>query len=224
MLRILILVALSLSSPTQTVSGELPGGFVYLSEAAPTIITEPRYYTSNNFVGRAVDGYQSSAIIITKEAAKALKNAQAEFRKKGYSLKVFDAYRPQRAVDHFVRWAKDPDDTLKKAEYYPNVSKDQLFEKGYIAAQSGHSRGSTVDVTLVNLKINQELDMGTPFDFFSPKSWPHSNLVTKVQKQNRILLRGIMMKHGFDPLATEWWHFTLSDEPFGDQYFDFVVR
>ena len=142
----------------------------------------------------------------------------------GLGLKVFDAYRPQRAVDDFMRWAADPDDTTMKATYYPNVDKSDLIPKGYIAARSGHSRGSTVDVTLARLTDGRELDMGGPFDYFDPLSWPSSMRVTAAQYRNRMKLREVMTRHGFEPLREEWWHFTLRSEPYPDTYFDFPVR
>lgn len=202
----------------------LPEGFVFLQEAIPSIFMEARYFSGNNFTGRPVKGYGSSRLVLTKEAASALLDVQLELREKGLGLKVFDAYRPQRAVDDFVAWAQEAGDTAQKSEYYPNIPKNQLFEKGYIAAHSGHSRGSTVDVTLVNLQTGEELDMGTPFDFFGPRSAPGSDAVTPAQKENRRLLQHTMRRNGFGPLATEWWHFTLRGEPYPERYFDFVVE
>ena len=225
MIRIVITAFFSLFIlACQAQPSHIPPGFVEVKDFIPSIVVEPRYHSVNNFMGRTVEGYEADKIYITEEAAVALKKVQQELKQRKLGLKIFDAYRPQMAVDDFVQWANDLDDTLRKAEYYPEIPKNQLFEKGYIAEHSGHSRGSTVDVTLVDLSTGKELDMGTGFDYFSPKSWPHSNEVTQQQKQNRILLRGIMMKHGFEPLATEWWHFSLADEPFPDQYFNFEVR
>ena len=201
-----------------------PEGFVYLEEAVPSIVIEPRYYSEENFVGQPIEGYEAAKVIISREAAKALKDVQLGLREKNLGLKVFDAYRPQQSVDHFVKWARDLDDTLQKNQYYPDVPKDQLFERGYIAANSSHSRGSTVDVTLIDLQTGKELDMGTPFDFFSPKSWPSSDEVSSKQKQNRMMLQRVMKKHGFEPLETEWWHFTLRGEPYPESYFDFKVK
>lgn len=186
-------------------------------------MAEARYFTSNNFMGKPVEGYEAPRVILTTEAAAALQKVQADLAEQGLGLKVFDAYRPQRAVDHFVRWAQDLDDTLKKAEYYPGILKSELFERGYIAANSSHSRGSTVDVSLVDLQTGKELDMGTPFDFFSPLSWPSSDQVSAQAQQNRMLLQKAMERHGFQHLDTEWWHFTLRDEPFPNRYFDFAV-
>jgi D-alanyl-D-alanine dipeptidase len=183
-----------------------------------------RYLGSDNFVGRPVDGYQRARCLLTHQAAQALAKAQRSLSERGLGLKVFDCYRPQRAVAHFVRWARDLKDTATKERYYPNVDKRSLFKKGYIASRSGHSRGSTVDLTVVRRGDGQELDMGTPFDFFSPRSWPSSAAVTPEQRANRMLLAGAMKGAGFRPLTTEWWHFTLRSEPFPDTYFDFVVQ
>ena len=203
-----------------------PTGFVKLEQAVPGVVVDLRYASENNFVGEAIDGYESGNCYSTREAAIALAAVQAELAAFGLGLKVFDAYRPQRAVDHFVRWAADLDDEKMKAAYYPRVEKQHLFRDGYIAARSGHSRGSTVDLTLVRLggEAPEELDMGTPWDFFGPESWPSSLVVTPQQRANRMLLQSLMVKHGFRPLAEEWWHFTLVDEPYPDRYFDFAVE
>lgn len=203
-----------------------PGGFVEISEAIPDAIVELRYLSEDNFIGVRIDGYESQKCFITTEAANALAAIQAELAAFGLGLKVFDAYRPQRAVDHFVRWAEDLGDAKMKAKYYPDVEKKHLFRDGYIAAKSGHSRGSTIDLTIVSLGPDGpvELDMGTGWDFFGPKSWPSSQAVTDQQRANRMLLQSLMVKHGFRPLAEEWWHFTLVDEPFPDTYFDFPIE
>ncbi|MCB0588036.1 MAG: M15 family metallopeptidase [Phaeodactylibacter sp.] len=208
-------------------SGHLPEGFVYLNDVAPDVKLELRYFSSNNFVGDTIDGYLAAKCIISKPAADALKKVQKSLKSQGLGIKVFDAYRPQRAVDHFVRWAEDLSDTLMKPIYYPNVDKSKLFEIGYIAAKSGHTRGSTLDLTLVYLEgpqKGQELDMGTPWDHFDPAAWPSSDAVSDAQKQNRMILRKVMMDNGFKPLREEWWHFTLEAEPYPDTYFDFVVE
>ncbi len=208
-------------------AGELPKGFVYLDREIPGIVLEIRYAGSHNFVGEPVDGYHAPKAILSVEAATALKAVQADLKNYGLGLKVFDAYRPQRAVDHFVRWAKDLSDTKTKAEFYPNVPKDKLFEKEYIAGKSGHSRGSTADVTLVSLDdpaAPVELDMGSPFDYFDPASWPDYKGVTAQQRANRALLRFAMLKHGFSPYAQEWWHFRLAKEPYPETCFDFPVE
>ncbi len=204
-----------------------PKGFVYLEELVPTIKIELRYITDNNFVGRPIDGYVNPRPIISTEAAKALKKVQEDLAPFGLGLKVFDAYRPQRAVDNFVNWAKRIDDRIKKTEYYPNVKKENLFKEGYIASKSGHSRGSAVDLTIVSLvgpDKGKELDMGSGFDFFGPESWPENLSMTSSQRANRMLLRCLMTKHGFKPYKKEWWHFNLKNEPYPDTYFDFPVK
>jgi D-alanyl-D-alanine dipeptidase len=197
--------------------------FSRIEDAIPTVSTEARYATSNNFMGRPVAGYLSDRLMLTQEAMVALAAVQADLEGRGYGLKVFDGYRPQRSVDAFVAWCADTTDTLKKQEYYPNLSKDSLLPQGYIAARSGHSRGSTVDLTVIDLNTGEELDMGTPFDFFGPESHGDFTGVTSEQFANRMLLREAMIRHGFRPLPEEWWHFTLEEEPFPDTYFDFVV-
>jgi D-alanyl-D-alanine dipeptidase len=203
-----------------------PAGFVELRGSVPGVEVELRYLSRDNFVGQRIDGYESEQCYVTAEAARGLAAVQAELAAFGLGLKVFDAYRPQRAVDHFVRWAQDLGDTKMKAAYYPGVEKKHLFRDGYIAAKSGHSRGSTVDLTIVTLGpgVPEELDMGTGWDFFGPESWPASLAVTPQQRANRMLLQSLMVKHGFRPLAEEWWHFTLEDEPFPERYFDFPVE
>lgn len=205
-------------------AGQIPQGFVELADFAPGIAQEVRYFSDDNFVGERISGYRSPTIYLTREASTALRSVQAELSAFGLGLKVFDAYRPQRAVDHFVRWARDLADQRMKARYYPNVAKSDLFSDGYIAARSGHSRGSTVDLTLVDLDTGQELDMGTPWDFFDLASWPDSDQVTTQQQANRLLLRRVMLAAGFQPLTTEWWHFTLVGEPYPGTYFDFPVQ
>lgn len=202
----------------------LPDGFVDLQEIIPSLRLELRYYSDNNFTGRPVAGYLKPRGIATREAAAALKKVQDELLPFGLGIKVFDAYRPQRAVDSFVKWAENREDTLAKARYYPDVAKRDLFKEGYIADRSSHSRGSTVDLTIVELASGTELDMGSPFDFFGPISWPDSTLVSPSQRANRLLLRTLMVKHGFNPYAQEWWHFTLASEPYPAAYFDFPVE
>ena len=205
----------------------LPNGFIYLNCVIPDTMLDLRYFSSNNFVGDTIDGYHANKCIISFEAAMALTKVQNELESMGYGIKVFDAYRPQQAVDHFVRWAQDLRDAKMKNDYYPDVDKNLLFEKGYIASRSGHSRGSTIDLTIINiagLDIGKELDMGTPWDFFSPMSWTSSDRVTAEQKINRMLLHEVMIKYGFSPLKQEWWHFTLKEEPFPDTYFTFSIE
>ena len=202
----------------------LPEGFVYLAEAVPDVILEIRYYSSYNFLGTRVDDYLVPVAIISSEAAAALAVAEANLRAQGYVVKVFDAYRPQGAVDHFVRWAEDHGDVLTKAYFYPDLAKDRLFPEGYIAERSGHSRGSTIDLTIVDMQTGKELDMGTPFDFFGTASHHGSDLVDAEQTANRLILRAAMEGAGFVAYEEEWWHYTLAGEPYPDTYFDFVVR
>lgn len=206
---------------------ELPEGFVYAEDVVPGIKVDLRYFTDRNFLGRRVDGYVKPKCILTKEAAEALRKVQKDLGRFGLRLKIFDAYRPQRAVDDFVRWGKDFGDTKMKEAYYPRVLKKNLFKDGYVAEKSGHSRGSTVDLTVVYAGpqgTESELDMGTPFDFFGPESWPDSPLVSPVHRAHRMLLRSVMQRHGFEPYAKEWWHFTLKNEPFPTTYFNFPVQ
>ena len=198
--------------------------FVLVSEAVPDAILEIRYYSTYNFVGERIDGYEEPVAILTKESAAALKEVSDDLMEQGYRLKIFDAYRPQKAVDHFVRWAKDAEDTKMKAYFYPELDKDVLFPQGYIAEHSGHSRGSTVDLTLFDMKTGKEVDMGGTFDYFGELSHPDYTGITKEQLHNRMILRDAMVKHGFKPLPEEWWHFTLEDEPYPDTYFTFPVR
>ena len=197
--------------------------FVVLSVAVPDVILEIRYYSTYNFVGERIDGYEQPIALITKEAAAALKAASDDFIEKGYRLKIYDAYRPQKAVSHFVRWAQDAADTRMKRYFYPDLEKDVLFPQGYIAEHSGHSRGSTVDLTLFDMAAEKELDMGGVFDYFGEESHPDYRGITEEQYANRMLLRETMLAHGFKPLAEEWWHFTLADEPYPDTYFTFPV-
>ena len=207
-------------------AAELPEGFVYIRDEIPNIVEEIRYFGSDNFVGSRVTGYNKPIAILSKEATTALKNVQDELNQFGLGLKIFDSYRPQQSVDHFVRWAKDLNDKKQKQTYYPEVNKQHLFRDGYIAARSSHTRGSTVDLTIVSLttKDTPELDMGSRWDYFGPASWPSSMVPTKQQRANRMLLQLIMKKHGFRALTTEWWHFTYNDEPFPKTYFDFPVE
>ena len=198
-------------------------GFVSIGEAIPDVILEIRYYSTFNFIGERIDGYDAPVALISKEAAEALKAASDEAMTHGYRLKIFDAYRPQPAVDHFMRWAKDLSDTRMKQYFYPELQKNVLIPQGYIAEHSGHSRGSTVDLTLFDMKTQKEADMGGPFDWFGELSHPDYTGVTKAQYGQRMLLREIMVTHGFCPLASEWWHFTLKNEPYPDTYFTFPL-
>ncbi len=199
-------------------------GFISVAETVPDVILEVRYNSTYNFIGDRIDGYEQPIALLTKEAAAALKTASDELVAKGYRLKVFDAYRPQRAVDHFVRWAEDLDDLRMTDIFYPEVSKKDLFRQGFIAEYSGHSRGSTVDLTLFDMAQGCDVDMGGFFDFFGEKSHIDYAGITTEQYENRMLLQSTRVKCGFVPLKEEWWHFTLRDEPFPDTYFDFPVR
>lgn len=199
-------------------------GFVSVPDMIPDVILEIRYYSIFNFVGERIDGYEQPAALLTAEAASALKRASDDARARGYRLKIFDAYRPQKAVDHFMRWAGDSSDTRMKRYFYLGIDKEALIPGGYIAERSGHSRGSTVDLTLYDMRTQKELDMGSPFDFFGEVSHPDYRGITEQQYANRMLLRDIMVSNGFLPLDEEWWHFTLAGEPWPDTYFTFPVR
>ena len=201
-----------------------PSGFVVLGEFIPDIIQEIRYYSTYNFVGERIDGYEMPCALMTREAAEALKKVSDDVMKMGYRLKIYDAYRPQKAVDHFVRWAKDTRDVRMKKYFYPEIGKERLFPEDYIMEKSGHSRGSTVDLTLFDMKTGKEVDMGGTFDYFGELSHPDYKKITKQQYKNRMILRDAMVKHGFKPLYSEWWHFTLKDEPYPDTYFTFPVN
>ena len=185
-----------------------------------------RYATANNFVGAKVDGYGAARCLLSEPAARALAAVQADLAAGGLGLVVFDCYRPQRAVDHFVRWSREPEDPASAARHHPRVPKHALFEAGYIAARSGHSRGSTVDVTLARSCGEHvvPLDMGSAFDFFDPRSHYSSDQVTSEQRENRRQLRALMERHGFRGFEPEWWHFTLNDEPYPDRYFDVPIE
>lgn len=199
-------------------------GFVNVSQAVPDVLTDIRYYTSFNFTGRRIDGYEAPLALLTREAAQALKQASRKAVSLEYRLKIFDAYRPQMAVDHFVRWASDPADILMKPFFYPDMEKKDIIPGGYILEHSGHTRGSTVDLTLFDMKSQNDLDMGAPFDFFGPVSHPDSTLVSPAQHKNRMLLQSLMTGSGFSSLKEEWWHFTLENEPYPETYFTFPVK
>ena len=208
----------------QLLLAQLPDGFVYVKQQIPSIQSELRYFSGNNFIGKPIKGYNKDVCILSTQATRALKKVQKELISFNLSLKIYDAYRPQRAVNHFIAWARDLNDTIKKQEYYPEVDKKDLFKDQYIATKSRHSSGSTLDVTLVDMNTGDELNMGTPYDYFGPQSWIHFMRLTTQQKANRLLLQSIMTKHGFRPYPWEWWHFTLRGEPFKDQHFDFPVE
>jgi zinc D-Ala-D-Ala dipeptidase len=208
----------------QPKSEQRPDSFVDAATVAPALIVEARYATSHNFVGVPIDGYDRPMCYLTKPAAAALAQVVADLEPHGLTIKVFDCYRPERAVAHFVRWARNLQDVRMKPEFYPNVDKRTLFRDGYIAARSGHSRGSTADLTLARRSDGHELTMGTPFDFFSPRSWPADKSISAEAQANRALLAQAMRKRGFRPYDKEWWHFTLRHEPYPQSYFDVPVR
>ena len=200
-----------------------PSGFVLLGEFVPQIVQEIRYYSTYNFIGDRIDGYEEPLAIVTKEAARAIRSVSNELNVKGYRLKVFDAYRPARAVRHFVLWGIEDQDIRMKPYFYPELEKQELFKRGYIASRSSHSRGSTVDLTLLDMETGKEVDMGGPFDLFSEVSHPDYTGITPEQYENRMLLRDAMLRNGFEPIDCEWWHFTLRNEPYPDTYFEFPV-
>ena len=200
-----------------------PSGFVVLADYVPHIVQEIRYYSTYNFIGERIDGYEEPCALLTKEAARALKSVSNEMIVRGYRLKVFDAYRPARAEKHFVMWGIEDQDVRMKPYFYPELQKQELFARGYIASQSGHSRGSSVDLTLLDMSTGKEVDMGSPFDYFSEASHPDYKGITQEQYDNRMMLQRVMVRGGFVPIDCEWWHFTLNNEPYPDTYFDFPV-
>jgi D-alanyl-D-alanine dipeptidase len=199
-------------------------GFVDAVEVVAELRVEARYFGTHNFVGRRIDGYEAGKCLLTREAATALASVQRDLAPLGLGLKAFDCYRPMRAVAHFVRWARDPQDQARKTEFYPDVDKRTLFRDGYISARSGHSRGSTVDLSLVRLADGGEADMGTPFDFFGTSSWLADRSISPAAQANRQVLAAAMRRRGFRAYEKEWWHYTLNNEPYPDSYFDFPVR
>lgn len=200
-------------------------GFVLVSDIIPDAVLDIRYYTTFNFLGERVDGYEEPVALMTKEAASALKAVSDEAIEKGYRLKIFDAYRPQCAVDHFARWAEKLRELAMKEYFYPEIDKSRLFDEGFVALKSGHSRGSTVDLTLLDMATQKDLDVGGTFDYFGSLSWSqNTEAITPQQAANRKLLRELMISHGFHPLKEEWWHFTLDNEPYPDTYFTFPVN
>lgn len=201
-----------------------PAAFLDVATVLSKARFDVRYHGTNNFVGARIDGYEAPRCFLTRPACEALLDVARAVEREGLSLLIYDCYRPARAVAHFARWAADAGDLRTQADYYPDLAKADLFALGYIAARSGHSRGSTLDLTLADLKTGEPLDMGTPFDLFSDRSWPGSPDVTAEQKGNRDFLADVMGRHGFDPFHMEWWHFTLRGEPFPETYFDFPIR
>lgn len=231
LVSLILLLASCGASRTAVASGEGrstgpddPSGFVVLTDVVPDVLLEMRYYSTFNFVGTRVDGYDEPIALMTREAAQALKEVSDEAMSLGYRIKIWDTYRPQMAVDHFCRWGENVSDTLTKRYFYPYLDKDVVFDQGYIARRSGHSRGSVADLTLVDMKTGRDLDMGYGFDWFGGESHPDYKGITEEQYNNRMLLRKLMLKHGFLPIEEEWWHFVLKDEPYPDTYFTFPVR
>lgn len=221
----LLLCLVSCKQAPQPVAPEMDSSdFVKIAEVIPDVILEIRYYSTYNFVGDRIDGYEAPVALITKEAAEALKAASEDLKAQGYRLKIFDAYRPQTAVNHFIRWAEDVDDIRMKDYFYPMVDKSLLFDLGFICAKSSHSRGSTVDLTLFDMATEREVDMGATFDWFGEESYPTYTDLAEDQLRLRGILRDAMLAAGFKPFDTEWWHFTLADEPFPDTYFDFPIQ
>lgn len=223
-LAILFICLTAISCGKKTAPELDSSDFVYIGEAVPDVLLDIRYYSTYNFVGTRVDGYEAPVALMTKEGAQALKIASDNLLAKGYRLKIFDAYRPQTAVNHFIRWAEQIDDTLTRQYFYPDIDKSLLFDKGFICARSSHSRGSTVDLTLFDMATEREADLGGTFDWFGEESYPDYDGITDEQKALRHLLRDAMLDAGFKPFDTEWWHFTLANEPFPDTYFDFPVK
>ena len=220
----ILLILTFLISTNKNPQNQLPKDFVNVEELIPDIALDIRYARSHNFVGKQIHGYKQPRAILSKPAAEALQKVQKELKDVGYCLKIFDAYRPQRAVNHFMEWAKIPNDTLMKAKFYPDIAKKDLFNLGYIATKSGHSRGGTVDLTLIDANTGKELNMGGSYDFFGEISHHDTSQITPEQKQNRELLKRTMSKHGFRPYPQEWWHYTLRMEPYPETYFDFEVE
>ena len=203
---------------------ELPEGFVYIDELIEDSIIDAKYFGTDNFMGRPANGYEQNLVVMSKEAAEGCVKAAEILRQQGYVMKFFDAYRPQRAVDDFCQWGEVVEDQRRKPIHYPNVEKAAMFDEGYIARRSGHTRGSAVDLTLVDMKTHQELDMGSIFDFMDPRSWPTNTDITAEQLRNRMILRNAMLQCGFEPYECEWWHFKVKNEPYPNTYFDFVIR
>ena len=209
---------------TERIDPPVPPGFVLLTDVIPDAILEMRYYSTFNFVGERIDSYLAPVAYLTREAAEALRNASEDLKQQGYRLKIYDAYRPQSAVNHFKRWSRDLHATEMKPYFYPDLDKYELFSQGYIAEKSGHSRGAAVDLTIVDMRDGREVDMGCGFDFFGELSHAaHTEGLTDAQIQNRLILRKAMTENGFRTLATEWWHFSLQNEPYPDTYFDFPI-
>lgn len=209
---------------TYTKQRKLPKGFVYLDEIIPNAEYDIRYYSEYNFIGKTIVGYEAPFAILSSQAAKALKAVSDELSRKGYRLRIYDTYRPSKAVNYFIAWSKDANDQKMKEVFYPDIEKSKLFKLGYLATRSGHSRGSTIDLTIVNSKTDQEVDMGSAYDYLGPISNHGTKLITAKQTANRNLLKNAMVKYGFKPYSKEWWHYTLKKEPYPNKYFNFDVE
>ena len=235
LLSVFIAIGLTITSCSHNNASSDSSGFVTLTDVIPDAILEIRYFGTYNFVGQRIDGYLEPTALLTRRAADSLKAVSDDLIRQGYRIKIFDAYRPQCAVDHFVRWAADITDTRMKKYFYPNLDKSVLFEQEYIMEKSGHTRGSTVDLTLFDMNLEKEVDMGGTFDWFGHESHPDycgdpttqtytGGELTEEQFYNRMILRTAMISHGFKALDSEWWHFTLKDEPYPNTYFTFPVK
>ena len=252
LLALLAIAAVALGAPTAAPAAKkpkkAPAAFVSLHDVAPSILLDIRYFTRHNFIGRRIHGYRAPLCILTRDAAEGLARVQEAVVAQGYTLKVYDCYRPQRAVNDFVRWARRLRDRRMKREFYPRVDKSRLFADGYIAERSGHSRGSTMDLTLVALPAKRQprwtrgrfglvncfapyderfpdntIDMGTGYDCFDTLAHTLDPRIQGVQRENRLRLKTAMEAAGFTNYENEWWHYTLANEPFPDTFFDFPV-
>jgi D-alanyl-D-alanine dipeptidase len=197
--------------------------FAFVDELVPGIRWDAKYATWDNFTGKPVEGYAANRIVGTHPLCEALRTARANAAELGFGLLLWDGYRPQRAVDSFTRWAQRPEDGRTKPRHYPNLDRDAIFERGYVATKSGHSRGSTVDLTLFHLDTGDLAAMGGGHDLMDPVSHHGARGLTRLESGNRNRLRAVMEASGFLPYDTEWWHYTLRDEPYPDTYFDFPI-
>jgi len=241
---LLLILSSCCKQESAAVSTDDSSQFVNISDVVPDAILEIRYFGTYNFVGSRIDGYLEPTALLTRQAADSLLAVSNDLLSQGYRLKIYDAYRPQKAVDHFMRWGADMQATEMKQYFYPDLDKSVLFPQEYICEKSGHTRGSTVDLTIFDMQTEKEVDMGGTFDWFGPESHPDfcgnpetgeytgdnskspanpKRSITEQQFRNRMILRRAMLAHGFKPMPTEWWHFTLKDEPFPDTYFTFPV-
>ncbi|MBK5244676.1 MAG: M15 family metallopeptidase [Eubacteriaceae bacterium] len=201
-----------------------PEDFVDISLEIPGIVTDVKYFTGENFVGEKIDGYNAPIILLTRKAATALGRVQKQLMENGYGLKIYDGYRPKRAVEHFIRWINADEDGKTNDLYYPGMTRQEVFQGGFIAKDSSHTRGSTVDLTVIDLETAKEVDMGGVFDFFSEISYSDYDHLSIEQSKNRVQLRYLMRSEGYEPMQQEWWHFTLADEPYPQTYFDFPIE